>query len=461
MNISLRIAGIHYKELRHHLFPGDRLEAVAFALCGRLRQSAAQTLTVRRIVPVPHELCDRAENRVTWPSEYLASLLDEAKRKDMAVVKIHSHPSFYERFSLQDDESDSDTLTAVANWLGADEPHGSAVMLPDGKMFGRAIVPEEDWQQFSCITVVGDDLHYWRPQAGTPASDPFFERQVQLFGAGTTARLRSLRLAVVGCSGTGSVVVELLARLGVGTLVLVDDDYIEDRNLNRILNSKRSDDGRPKVEVLADAVRAIGFGTEVLPLKLNLFDPDAIRAVAECDVAFGCMDTAEGRHLLNRLATFYLLPYFDLGVHLAADGQGGIDEASAAVHYLQPGRSSLLSRGAYTLAQVCAENLRRTDPAAYAEQRAAGYIEGVDVDRPAVVSINAQTASLAVNEFLARLHPFRSLSNGASAVIRMNFMEVFLILEEESEPCALLARHVGRGDVAPLLDLPALSINAT
>jgi hypothetical protein len=67
--------------------------------------------------------------------------------------------------------------------------------------------------------------------------------------------------------------------------------------------------------------------------------------------------------------TFYVLPYFDLGVHLGADGQGGIDEASAAVHYLQPGRSSLLSRGAYTLARVRAENLRRTDPQAYAEQR--------------------------------------------------------------------------------------------
>ncbi len=460
MNMSLRITGIHHEELHHHLFPGDGLEAVAFALCGRLRQADSQALTVNRIVAVPHELCDRAADRITWPTAILASLLDEVKRKEMAVVKIHSHPSSYERFSLQDDESDRDTLASIANWLDGLEPHGSAVMLPDGTMFGRAIVPD-GWMPFSCITVAGDDLHYWRPQSGTPASASFFERQTQLFGAGTTERLRGLRVAVVGCSGTGSVAVELLARLGVGTLVLVDDDYIEDRNLNRILNSKRSDVGRPKVEVLADAVRAMGLETEALPVKLNLFGLEAVRAVAGCDAVFGCMDTVEGRHLLNRLATFYILPYFDLGVHLAADGQSGIDEASAAIHYLQPGRSSLLSRGAYTLARVRAENLRRTDPAAYAKERAAGYIEGVEEDRPAVVSINAQAASLAVNEFLARLHPYRSRSNNDSAVIRMNFMEVFLAPEEESEPCALLVRHVGRGDVTPLLDLPALSISTT
>lgn len=307
--------------------------------------------------------------------------------------------------------------------------------------------------------MVGDDLLYWRPQSGSAANRASFERQEQLFGAGTMARLRGLRIAVVGCSGTGSVVVEFLARLGVGTLVLVDDDCIEDRNLNRILNSKRSDEGRAKVEVLAEAVRAMGLGTEVVPIPSNLFSPEAVRAVAASDAVFGCMDKAEGRHLLNRLATFYLVPYVDLGVHLAADGRGGIDEASGVVHYLQPGGSSLLSRRAYTLGRVRAENLHRTNPAAYAEQRASGYIEGVDEDRPAVVSVNAFVASLAVNEFLARLHPFRSCANRESAITRVNYMEVLVVREEEGEPCALLARHVGRGDVDPLLDFPSLSTN--
>jgi hypothetical protein len=106
---------------------------------------------------------------------------------------------------------------------------------------------------------------------------------------------------------------------------------------------------------------------------------------------------------------------------------------------------------------VRSENLLRTNLAAYAEQRASGYIEGVDEGKPAVVSVNAFIASLAANEFLARLHPFRSCANRESAVTRVNYMEVLVVREEEGEPCSLLARHVGRGDVNPLLDLASLS----
>lgn len=49
--------------------------------------------------------------------------------------------------------------------------------------------------------------------------------------------MRRLSIAIIGCSGTGSPVVEQCMRLGAGELVLVDDDRIEDRNINRILNS--------------------------------------------------------------------------------------------------------------------------------------------------------------------------------------------------------------------------------
>ena len=453
---TLRSAGIHHDALKQHLFPGDGLEAVAFALCGRHVSETGELLTVRRIVPVPYEICNRDWASITWPTDFLADLLDEARRKRLGIVKFHSHPSAYDRFSQPDDDSDRETFASVFSWCDGPEPHGSVVMLPDGSMFGRSIV-EHEWQPFRLITVVGDDLNYWYGPNGESSDSGLFEAQDQLFGSGTTARLRRLRIGVVGCSGTGSIVIELLARLGAGTLVLVDKDKIEERNLNRIMNSTGDNIGQPKVDVLAEAVRAMKLGTQVVPLDLNLYSPQAVRAIAECDVVFGCMDTAEGRHLLNRIATFYVIPYFDLGVHLAADDKGGISEASGVVHYLQPGRSSLLSRGAYTLEQVRAEGLFRTDPAAYKEQRRAGYIKGVDEKAPAVVSVNSTIASLAVNEFLARIHPFRSCANVDRATIRFNFMETLALHETETDACGILAPHLGRADVKPLLDWPSLS----
>lgn len=457
MNYSLRISGQHHKLLREHLFPGDGFEAVAFVLCGRARSREQHVFTAHKIVPVPYEMCRRTPASVTWSSGLLPDLLEEAVRHGLSVVKVHSHPAFYERFSPLDDESDEETFSSVNSWMDDDRPHGSAVMLPDGRMFGR-VCNSDGWQSFSMISIAGDDLSFWyegdRPVDG---SDSKLEAHLQLFGAGTTARIRRLTVGVVGCSGTGSFVIELLARLAVGKLVLADHDLIEDRNLNRIVNSRENDIGGFKVDVLKLAVELIGLGTVVNAVPKNLFDPETVEKISQCDVIFGCMDTAEGRHLLNRIATFYLIPYLDLGVHLAADGEGGVSEASGVVHYLQPGGSSLLGRRAYTMEQVRAEGLRRTDPEAYKEQIKAGYIKGANERSPAVVSLNSTIAGIAVNEFLARLHAFRSHEGGESEIIRFNFMETMLVTENSTECCAVLARHVGRGDVEPVLGWPSLS----
>src|SRR5207248_2895058 len=192
---------------------------------------------------------------------------------------------------------------------------------------------------------------------------------------------------------------------------------------------------RFKVHVLERAVRAMGLRTEVVAIPKNLADPAVVRAAAAADVAFGCMDGAEGRHLLNRLAVFYLIPYFDAGVRLEADGRGGIDQVAGSVHYLQPDRSSLLSRGVYTMDEVQTEALQRTDPREYGERVRAGYIKGVRVATPAVISVNIQAASMAVNEFLARLHPYRYDPNAGFAASRFSLIQAATFQEAEGPPC--------------------------
>jgi tRNA A37 threonylcarbamoyladenosine dehydratase len=81
---------------------------------------------------------------------------------------------------------------------------------------------------------------------------------------------------VIGCSGTGTPLIEQLVRLGVGFLVLVDPDRAEWKNLNRMYLTKAADASlsRLKVEVLPEAIGQIGLGTEVLPLAKELATPD-------------------------------------------------------------------------------------------------------------------------------------------------------------------------------------------
>jgi len=457
--IVLRLTGRQHEMLHRHLFPGDGKEAVAIALCGRHSGVQTTVLCVQEVHPVPHDACpERTPDSVIWSTESVVPLLERASKENLGIVKFHSHPGGHSRFSSIDDHSDSNFFASAHGWTDSDEPHASVVMLPNGRLFGRVICPDGSFDSISTIAVAGDDLRFWHhsPRAALPAE--YTERHTQLFGEETVSRLHRLTVAVVGCSGTGSPVIEMLARLGVGHLVLVDPDKVEDRNLNRILNSTREDAvlERLKVDVLAAAIARMGLGTVVTRVPSNVATRGAVAAVAASDVLFGCVDGAFGRNVLGRIATFYNIPYFDLGVALEADGQGGISEALGAVHYIQPDQSSLRDRRVYTTQQVQAEGLRLTDPEEYERQRKARYIVGAQEDRPAVISINMQIAATAVNEFLARLHPFRTASNDEFAVVRTSFFHGEQMREPDRLPIPPARSQVGRGDIVPLLDMPAI-----
>lgn len=459
-DVAIRMTGKQHETLLDHLYPGDEKEAVALLLAGRQNAGDRLCLSVRDVIVIPHDEClDRSQDEVRWPTTRLLNRLPDASRNGFAVIKIHSHPNGFASFSLRDDEADSELFHSIFGWMDSDAPHASLVMLPGGRIFGRAAWPRDRFQDLRLISIAGDDLKFWFADKEERVTSEAMRRNEQAFGKGTVRALQQLRVGVVGCSGTGSPVVEQLARLGVGELILVDPDFVEAKNLNRILNSTAEDAEyrRPKVEVLARAIGAMGLGTRVTALQDHLNRPRVVRALAACDLLFGCMDSLDGRQLLNRLSVFYSIPYFDVGVRLVADENGGVSNICGSVHYLQPDGSSLMSRGVVTEKQLRAEALRRNDPGQFRRLNDEGYIAGVAEDRPAVLPVNMLFASLAVNEFLARLHNYRLDPNNGYARLMLSLEQVQFHPEKEGDPCEALARHAGRGDVVPLLDLPSLS----
>jgi hypothetical protein len=420
---------------------------------------------VQEIHGIPYERCPvRTAVNVTWHPDDIVPMLERAEEKGLSVVKVHSHPTGYAAFSRTDDEGDARLLPMVRGWIETDIPHGSAVMLPNGDMFGRVVVDAKGgFEPLASISVAGDDLLFWYPDSGRGTVPDFAASHAQAFDQGTIERLQKLSIAVIGASGTGSPVIEQFMRLGVGELVIVDDDRIEDRNINRIINSTMDDAERKrlKVDVIGDAIERTGLGTKVIRLPLNLWHPDVVRAVAQCDIVFGCMDTVDGRYLLNVLSTYYITPYFDIGVRLDAvrsgSQRGQIREACGTIHYLKPGRSSLMSRELFSMKDVAAAGLRRNDPIAFKQQLQDGYIRGVAGHRPAVISVNMLAASLAVNEFLARLHPYREEPNTEFASATFSLASMEIITDPDEGICKILGANVGMGDVKPLLGMIELS----
>jgi hypothetical protein len=448
MNIFRLNAGQH-AQLRSHLFDNTGLEAVAVGLLGQTAPGDRRAHLVHSITEIPYADCIRAEATVTWPTRNLRALLPQARAGGMKVFKVHSHPNGYRGFSALDDASDRDLFAAVS--LKLPGPHISAVMLPDGEIIARLVADNGAFHPVERVAVVGDDLVFW-PDPSAAHCD-FDQRHRQVFGDRTTNLLRALTVAVVGVSGTGSPTVEMLARLGVGRILLIEPDVVEGRNLNRIWGSTRADAdrGENKALMMRAHVERIGLGTEVFTFEGRVDTADAIELISTADVLFGCVDSLEGRDTLSRVATYYTLPYFDIGVRLDADGRGGVTSVSAGIHYLQPGGSSLKSRGVYSDQGLRAEYLKRSDPAFYEDQVRRGYIRGVRVDSPAVISVNTLASATAVNELLARLHPFRTADNREFAVQKLLFTHGRIVHRDDGAPDLELTPQVGRGDCVPLL----------
>ncbi len=83
------------------------------------------------------------------------------------------------------------------------------------------------------------------------------QRTAMLVGEAGLERLASATVAVVGLGGVGAYAAEMLARAGVGHLILLDSDCVSDSNRNRQLLALESTVGRPKTEVMAERLRDI------------------------------------------------------------------------------------------------------------------------------------------------------------------------------------------------------------
>ena len=98
-------------------------------------------------------------------------------------------------------------------------------------------------------------------------SDPFIRTRL-LVGDAPLERLKKSKIAVFGVGGVGGYTVEALARSGIGTLHLYDDDTVSESNLNRQIAALRSTLGHPKAEVMARRVRDINPDCHVEAIRL-------------------------------------------------------------------------------------------------------------------------------------------------------------------------------------------------
>lgn len=117
-----------------------------------------------------------------------------------------------------------------------------------------------------------------------------------LIGDEPVERLRSARVAVFGVGGVGGFCVEALARAGVCTLHLYDDDTVSESNLNRQIAALHSTLGQPKAEVMARRVLDINPSCQVKAIRMFYLPQNAQEVdLAQYDYVVDCIDTVAAK----------------------------------------------------------------------------------------------------------------------------------------------------------------------
>lgn len=394
--MKIRINEELWQSLAAHLVARTDVETAAVMLAEVVDQEQG-VLVVREWRPIPDDgYLIRKIDQIRIDPVAINRLTRRAREDNLSILTIHTHPFALDAwFSQADDAGDSRLLPSFASQV-PDVPHGSMVLAGGtGSVVARVL--DRGQLVHADVSIVGRTIENATRQPALEGDERFARQQLAL-GATGQAALRALRVGVVGLGGIGSVVAAQLGHLGVGELMLVDGDRVEESNISRILGVRPADVGTAfKVEVARRYLEEAGMPVKVRTTTAYLRRYDDARTLASCDLVLACVDRHTPRALLNRLAYDASLVLVDIGAGFRVDLDGHVVGAAGRVVVVGPGRPCLACWGHLDPDALREEALPEEERAALV---AAGYVSGASVPQPSVMPFNTAVAGAAVIEML-------------------------------------------------------------
>lgn len=328
---SIRLSQPVADKLRaHHLAEGKSVESCSFVL-GHAYSTADGHETI--VLADPDAVLLFAKDCFVSKSYGHVSLHKDVKAQVFmraieqgytAVVDVHDHHFTTDSwFSSTDDRDDLANANYVCKTVQEFMPKGkrlvaAAMLLTRGTWAARRVVQtggkqrafvdlrvDEIGKRLNCLSVLG-----------TVGPQEVDKRHAGLIGAREREMMHTLRIAVVGAGGTGTIVLEGLLRSGFKRVSIIDADLVEASNLNRLQGCSPSDIGLPKVDVLARRASQLVPDAQVIPVVSMAVEDAGIAALRAADIIVGCVDNRDTRWWLNRFSVQYMVPWFDCGVIL-------------------------------------------------------------------------------------------------------------------------------------------------
>jgi len=295
-------------------------------------------------------------------------------------------------FSSIDVKGNRKLLPNLAELLSR-KPTGSLVFSKQG--FDGVVFKDGKWGAVQQLSIVGQHLVAQRNvnDTGSQTDEHLFDRQVGAFGTSSQQTLSRLEIAVVGAGGIGSALGVQLSKLGVGELVIIDYDKIDESNLPRLYGAKRSDVGKPKSSVLARYLSSVGFSRKVRHIEGSVMETRILDILSETDVVMCCTDNQRSRSFLNDFAYQYCIPVIDAGCRVVIEGPQ--PQSALRVQVLGPGRACLWCTGVLDGRTLVQETL---SDAEIERLRSEGY--AAPKNQPGLITLTTTAASFAALRLL-------------------------------------------------------------
>lgn len=344
----------------------------------------------------------------------LRELFRRCEEEKLVFGFVHNHPVGQDSFSPIDDENEQTLTTAIRNRNGKDVTF-VAMLWAGGQWHARVRAgqyPEIAIPVRHTIVTSQPLQIFGYRRSGTDHSE-VHSRGAAAFGKAFVDKLKSLRVGVVGNGGTGSPLATLGARAGFGEIVLIDDDELDSSNLNRVRGLHKKDVGAKKSQRLKEFIDGIGLTTKVTAIDAKIDqNPQALDALASCDVVFGCTDDFVGRDVMNIALYAYNQVLIDMGLggRILEDSAG---EPNLRYHF---GRIStilpefgecLFCQDVLRDAWIQTQMAKRDNPSLTQEEIQEKYLEDGGEEAPGVGPFTSATADFALATLFDLLKPFR------------------------------------------------------
>ncbi len=440
-----------FEELKAHLFQ-DGKEQIAFLLCGVSRSDYQLRLLCKELIKAKNE--DLEYNSRTGASAkkgFWKSVLEKCRESGLSIIGCHSHPFCRETVSFSSIDDNND----LTNFCYASEKVLNAYfgsMVFSRTSFKSRIFDKNDKNLVPLdeVVIIGKTIQKFSQTTDRGLPDfEVFQRQVLLFGEEGQKKISQTTTAIIGCGGIGSIVFDMLTRLGVGKVVLVDNDVVEVSNLNRLVGSTRKHLSLPKVEVLKQHAEHYSQ-TMVEPVSKSVLDLSVLEMLKDVDVVVSCTDTQSSRLVLNELAVKYMIPLVDLGTGVLTER--GMLEAGGQVRVVLPDSFCFACIDGINYAKAGKEILGEED---VRMRQRAGYVQGLEMPSPSVVSLNGVVAGLGVTEFINLVCGIRNVNTYLFYDMQSNNVIAQTLLAEKDEKC-LVCGNAGvnaLGDLMPFKKL--------